>query len=171
MMPADAAIGLILTLLLMLIGLVGSVIPGLPGTPLVFVAALGHYFWLGDQSVGVWTLVAMGALMLASLGVDFLATTVGAREMGATRWGMVGAIAGAMVGIFFAPFGLILGPFIGAMALEAIGGRNWRESSRAGIGATLGFLAGTVGRVACCVAMIGLFLVSILLRRPVPTIP
>jgi uncharacterized protein YqgC (DUF456 family) len=168
-MTADQVIGFVLVLLAMLVGLAGAIIPGLPGTPLVFAAALGHRLWFVDKSVSWWVVAVLGILMLFSLAVDFLATSVGAKGLGATWRGMVGAVIGAMIGLFFAPLGLILGPFLGAMLLEAIGGRDWRQASKAGAGAALGFLAGTVGRIACCVAMIGLFVLNLLSHWTAPT--
>ena len=50
------------------------------------------------------------------------------------------------------------------MLFELAGGREWKEASRAGVGATLGLLAGAVGKVACCVAMIGSFTVNVIYR-------
>jgi uncharacterized protein YqgC (DUF456 family) len=75
---------------------------------------------------------------------------------------MVGALVGAMVGLFFVPVGLILGPVIGAILFEMLGGREWREASKAGVGAAIGVIAGTVGKFACCVGMIGLFAINVL---------
>jgi uncharacterized protein YqgC (DUF456 family) len=163
-MSADQVFGFVIVLIVMLLGLAGAILPGLPGTPLVFLAALGHRLWFQDRSVNWWVIATLGVLMAVSLAVDFLATSLGAKGLGATWRGMVGAAVGAIVGLFFAPIGLILGPFLGAMLLEAIGGRDWRESGKAGLGAAIGFLAGTVGRIACCVAMIGLFVLSLLLH-------
>jgi len=47
---------------------------------------------------------------------------------------------------------------------ELAGGRAFPESSRAGLGATLGLLAGAIGKVACCMAMMGLFVVNVVYR-------
>lgn len=163
-MTVEQVFGFVVVLLAMLLGLAGAIIPGLPGTPLVFVAGLGHRLWFGEQSVDWWVVVVMGFLMVFSLAMDFLATSVGAKGLGATWRGMAGAAVGAIIGLLFAPVGLILGPFLGAMLFEAIGGRDWREASKAGMGAALGFLAGTVARMACCVAMIGLFVLNLLLH-------
>ena len=163
-MSATEITGFVLTLLAMLVGLAGAVLPGLPGTPLVFVAALAHRLYFGDKGAAGWVLIALGLMAGVSLLLDFLATTYGARKLGATWRGMVGAGVGAMLGLFFAPVGLLLGPLIGAAAAEMLGGREWREAGKAGIGATLGVLAGTLGKLACCLAMIGLFALHVLLR-------
>lgn len=162
-MTADFVVGFVLTLFVMMVGLVGTLVPGIPGTPVIFAAALGHRLWFGDRGPAIWVVLTLGVLMALSLAVDFLATTAGAKKLGASHRGMIGAVLGGMIGIFFPPIGLVLGPFLGAMLFEAIGGRDWREASRAGVGAALGFLAGTVGRIACGVAMVGLFVLNVLL--------
>lgn len=162
-MTADFVVGFVLTLFVMLVGLVGTLVPGIPGTPVIFAAAVGHRLWFGDRGPALWVILTLGILMAVSLAVDFWATTVGAKKLGASHRGMIGAVLGGMVGIFFPPVGLVLGPFLGAMLFEALGGRDWREAGRAGVGAALGFLAGTVGRIACGVAMVGLFVLNVLL--------
>ncbi|MFO1497805.1 MAG: DUF456 domain-containing protein, partial [Verrucomicrobiota bacterium] len=103
-MSADQWIGLTLALLVMGVGLVGCVMPGLPGAPLVLIAAIGHRFWFGSASVSTLVLALLVGLTLLSLLVDYLASVLGARKMGATWRGILGAIIGAMVGLFFGPF-------------------------------------------------------------------
>lgn len=149
--------GFVLALLVMLLGLVGAVVPAIPGTPLIFLAAVGHKLWLGDRSVSWWIITLMALITVLTLALDDLATAYGAKKMGATWRGAVGAALGAMLGMLWLPFGLIIGPFVGATLLEMITGKEWREAGKAGIGATLGFLAGTAGKVAACLGMIGLW--------------
>jgi hypothetical protein len=161
---AEQIIGLSLALLIMGVGLVGSILPGVPSTPLVMLAAIGHRLYFGDASVGNWGLVTLGGLMVLSLVMDYLASMLGARKLGATRRGVLGAVLGGMIGIFFGPAGVILGPFLGAVGFEMIGGREWKEASRAGLGAVLGLLVGALGKLACCTAMIGLFATNVILR-------
>jgi uncharacterized protein len=157
-------IGLFLALLVMLIGLAGSVLPGVPSTPLVGLAVIGHRLYFGEASVNNLVLVLILSLMLLSIVVDYLASMLGARKLGATWRGVVGAVVGALVGLFFSLPGILLGPFFGAALFEMIGGRNWVEATRAGFGAVLGLLAGAVGKVAACVAMMTLFTVNVIIR-------
>ncbi len=155
-------LGLVAVLLAMLVGLAGAVLPALPGPPVIFVAALGHKLVFGDRSVSWWILGVMLLMMLVSLLLDFIASSYGARHLGATWRGVVGAAVGAMLGLFWFPVGLILFPVAGAVLCEMAGGRAWREAGRAGAGAAIGMLAGAVGKVAFCLGMIGLFLLNVL---------
>lgn len=157
-------IAFVVALLVMLVGLLGSVLPGLPGPPLILGAALVHKLVMRDAGASWWIVLILGVMTLLSLGLDFLATSLGAKHLGATWRGAVGAALGAILGLLWMPFGLVLGPLVGAMAFEMIGGRQWREAGKAGIGAVLGMAAGAVGKVAFSMAMIGLFLGNLLLR-------
>lgn len=160
-MSWDQIIGLIVALLLMLVGLAGSVLPGLPGPPLVLFAAICHRLYFGDASVGNWSLFFLVGLMGLSIALDYVAGLLGAKKMGATWRGLLGAALGALVGIFLGPLGILAGPFVGATVLELSGGREFQESARAGAGAAVGMVLGAVGKVACCVAMIALFAASV----------
>lgn len=160
-MTLEQIIGLLLVLLIMLIGLVGSVLPAIPGTPLVLGAAIAHRLWFGEQSVGDLTLGVMVVLTLLAFLLDYVAGVLGAKKLGATWRGLVGAILGALVGMFFLPFGILVGPFLGAMLAELLGGRKFEEATRAGGGAAIGVILGTAGKVACCVAMMAIFFVNV----------
>ena len=120
-MSAGEWVGLLLALLVMLAGVAGSIVPALPGPPLVLAAALVHKLWFGAASASGTVLWVMTALMLLSLALDFAASLVGARKLGATWRGVLGATVGGVVGLFFGPLALILGPFVGAMLFELLG--------------------------------------------------
>ncbi len=157
-------IGLSLALLVMLVGLVGSILPVLPGTPLVLAAAIGHRLYFGPAGVSNLVLGILVALTLISLLFDFLAGMLGARRFGTTWRGALGAIIGGIVGLFFSLPGIILGPFLGALLFEMLGDREFKQAAKAGFGATVGLLAGIVGKFSICVVMILLFATNVILR-------
>jgi uncharacterized protein YqgC (DUF456 family) len=161
-MTTEQIIGLSLALLIMLIGVLGSILPGLPSTPVVLIAAVGHKLYFGATGAAWWVIAVLGAITLVSLVMDYLASLYGAKRLGATWRGMLGAVVGGLIGLFFSLPGIILGPFLGALLFEMAGGRDVQASSRAGLGALIGLLAGTVGKAACCVAMMGLFVVNVI---------
>ena len=163
-MTTEQIIGLILALLLMVVGVAGSILPGLPSTPLVLLGAIAHKLYFGPTGVAWWVMTILALITVISLIVDYVASVYGAKRMGATWRGAVGAMVGGLVGLFFNLPGILLGPFVGAVLFELAGGREWKEASRAGVGATLGLLAGTIGKLACCIAMMGLFSVNVVVR-------
>ena len=163
-MTTEQIIGLLLAWLVMCMGVAGSILPGLPSTPLVLIAAIGHKIYFGTTGVAWWIVVLLVGITAISLIVDYAASVYGAKRLGATWRGVVGAIVGGLIGLFFNLPGILFGPFIGAALFELAGGREWKNASRAGVGATLGLLAGTIGKLFCCLAMVGLFTVNVIYR-------
>ena len=163
-MTIEQIIGLGLALVVMGVGLVGTVIPGVPGVPLVLLAAGVHRLYFDAAGVSNAVLFILTVLTLMSLAIDYLASVMGARRLGATWRGVLGAVLGAMVGVFFAVPGVIIGPFLGAVAFERSGGREWKEAVRASVGAMIGVFFGAVRKVACGAVMIGLFTVNVIAR-------
>src|SRR5438094_4330130 len=98
---AEQIIGLSLALLVMCFGLAGSVLPGIPSTPLVMLVAIGHRLYFGPAGAGNAALLIMGALMAVSLVMDYLASMYGAKKLGATWRGVLGAVVGGLIGVFF----------------------------------------------------------------------
>ena len=163
-MTTEQIIGLVIALIIMAIGCAGSILPGLPSTPLVLIGAIAHKLYFKETGAG-WIVITMLVLITAiSLIMDYLTTIVGAKQFGATKKGMVGAIVGGIIGLFFNLPGLLLGPFVGASVFEMAGGREFKPAMKAGVGATLGLFAGAIGKLLCCAAMMLLFIVNVIWR-------
>ena len=149
------------TLVLMALGLIGTVLPVFPGTTLILAAAVMHRIMLGPEMGLGWPgLLLLFILTLASYAIDFFGGWFGARRFGATRWGTIGTIAGAAVGLFFGLPGLLIGPVVGALVGEVIGGKRLIDAGRAGWGALLGNLAAMLGKLIIAFAMVSWFLVA-----------
>ena len=152
-----------LAAVLVVIGLVGIVVPAVPGHVLIF-AGLLLAAWAEDFSrVGVATLIVIGLIGAASYGVDFAATALGAKHLGASKRAMVGAALGTMLGLFLGLPGLILGPFVGAVLGELSTHRDWKRAGKAGVAAWIGFAIGTAVKVGIAFAMIGIFAAAMFL--------
>lgn len=150
-----------LSALLIVLGLAGSILPALPGLPVVFAGML-LAAWVGDfQQVGGWTVALLGLLALFALGFDIVAGLLGAKRVGASRLALLGAAVGTVAGLFFGLPGLILGPFIGAVAGELVHGRNAGIAARVGVGTWLGMVLGAVVRVTLGFTMLGVFLLAL----------
>ncbi len=149
-----------LTLIIMFVGLIGTVVPLLPGTTIILAAAVIHHLALGpEHSVGWWTIGAMTLLVVASYIVDIISGAIGAKYFGATRWGAIGGILGAIVGIFFGLPGIVLGPLLGVLGGELLGGKGLLPAGKSTWGSLLGATAGMASKLAIAAAMITLFLV------------
>ena len=163
-MTTTEILGLSITLLVMMAGFIGSIVPLLPGPPLVLIAALGHWLWFRPHSASPSVLLLLTLLTAAALAMDHFASVYGAKRFGATWRGLAGAFVGGLVGIFFSIPGIIIGPFIGAMLFEMLGGYKIDKASHAGAGATLGVFAGIIGKCVVSVVMIALFTISVIWR-------
>src|SRR6266853_6046164 len=149
----------LVTVVLFAVGLIGTVLPVFPGTTFILAGAVIHRLMLGPEKSIVWrSIVLLTLLTLATYALDFLSGYLGAKYFGATKWGMIGAVLGALIGIFFGIIGLFGGPVIGALIGEFISGKRMIDAGRAGWGSLLGNLVGMVGKLIIALAMITIFL-------------
>lgn len=149
-----------LTLLFTLVGLAGVIVPLLPGTTFILLGMVLHKVLLPDSIS--WAAIGwIGAIWFVSIVVDFVGVIIGTKLFGGGKWGMAGASAGAIVGMFFSLPALLLGTIFGAIVAERyIAKKTHRESLRAGAGAAVGFVLSTIGRLVCGVGMLVLFIVA-----------
>ena len=150
-----------LGVVLMAVGIVGTVLPALPGPVLVFAGMLLAAWADGFERVGIGTLVLLALLTVVAYLVDLAATVFGVQRSGASTRAVFGAAIGLLVGIPFGIPGLLLGPFAGAVIAELTVRNDMRKAGRAGFGAWLGFLVGTVTKLALVFTMIGVFVAAL----------
>ncbi len=152
---------------LVVVGLLGTVLPVIPGALLIFIGLLLAAWADGFARVGAVGLSIIGALGLASWGADLTATVLGARRVGASPLALALATVGGLVGLFFGLAGLILGPFVGAVAGELVARRNLRQAGKVGVGTWLSLAAAAIVKVVLAFMMIATFLAFYLLNTPV----
>jgi uncharacterized protein len=85
---------------------------------------------------------------------------VGAKRVGASRQALTGSLLGGIAGIPFGVPGLIIGPFLGAVAGELIARRQLLAAARVGLGTWIGLAFGTLIKLVLAVAMLGVFAVG-----------
>jgi hypothetical protein len=143
-------------LALVAVGLAGLLLPAVPGSPLI-VLGIAVIAWAdGFARIGVGTLLVVSLLGVVSWVTDYVAGALGARRMGASRWGVAGGFVGLLAGLPFGLPGLVLGPGLGAAALEYYKDPDARRAARAGAGVFLGFVIGTAAKFAIALTMIAL---------------
>jgi uncharacterized protein YqgC (DUF456 family) len=99
-------------------------------------------------------------LTLLSYALEFAGAYFSAKRFGATKWGILGATLGAIVGLFFPFPGLIAGPVVGAIAGELVAGKRLVKAGRAGWGTFLGNVVGMIGKLTTGLVMVSWFLVA-----------
>ena len=138
-----------IAILLSILGLAGCFFPALPGPPLSYGALLLLHFTVRTDFSGTQLILWLFLIILLQV-LDYLTPILGSKYSGGTQWGNRGCIAGSILGIFFMPWGIIAGPFLGAVVGELLGGSDIQRSIRAGLGALLGFIVGTLLKVIVC---------------------
>jgi hypothetical protein len=138
--------------ILFAVGVVGCVVPVVPG-PLAAYAGFLCLLWT-PRSPGAGAAVAMGAVAVAVTILDIWIPGWGAKKFRCSKWGAWGSVAGALVGLFFFPVGLLAGPFLGALAGELLAGRRLDAAAWGGVGALAGFLCGVAVKIAACALML-----------------
>jgi uncharacterized protein YqgC (DUF456 family) len=152
-----------LAAVLIVAGLIGNILPALPGIPMIFggiwlVAAVDHYRHLGTG----W-LIIIAVLGAVGVIVDLVASTLGAKRVGASKLALWGAAIGTLIGMFLGIPGLLLGPFVGALIGELASGTSVLRSAHVGVGTWLGLLFGTLVKLVISFMMIGLFVFAMLI--------
>lgn len=153
----------VLAAVLIVAGLAGTIVPALPGIPMIFggiwlVAAVDGY-----RHLGVGWLLVIGALGTLGVIVDLVASTLGAKRVGASKLALWGTALGTLIGMFLGIAGLLLGPFVGAVAGELASGTSVLRSAHVGVGTWLGLLFGTLVKLVLSFMMIGLFAFAMLI--------
>ncbi|MFC7338318.1 DUF456 domain-containing protein [Haloferula chungangensis] len=146
----------LMTICLFVMGLVGCIVPVIPGHLVILMGAVAYRWILGpDAGLSWWSVGAISLLLIASQVFEFVSGAAGAKWFGGTKWGAGGAIVGGIVGMFFMPFGLILGPLFGAYLFEAMFAKQEHKPAMvSGVGSAVGTMAGLVVKVMVGLVMI-----------------
>lgn len=156
----------VVTVSLLIAGAIGCVLPILPGHLILIIAAVAHRLMLGAEGSGLqwWSFLILGLFAALSQTLEMISGAAGTKWFGGTRWGALGALAGAIVGMFFMPFGLLAGPLVGAFVCEiGFAKRETHHAAISGVGSVVGTLAGMGIKIAIGVLMIVWFFLDVFL--------
>jgi len=149
--------------ILLIIGIVGCIVPVLPGPPLSYAGIiLLHFTQWGGLSAKL--LIVLGILTLVVTVMDFVLPVWTTRKFGGSKRGVCGSTIGLLVGLFFAPWGIILFPFLGAFLGEITARNNVNMALRSAVGSFAGFLLGTGAKFAISGIMLYYYVVELFVR-------
>ena len=142
-----------------LVGIAGCVLPILPGPVLIFLgllilALLKDFF----PPLTPTLMIVMAFLTVIVTIGDYMIPLWGAKKYGTSKWGIWGSVAGMVIGLFFSPFGMLLGAVIGAVAVEWLVQKERGKAFKAGWGVIVGSLFGAVLKLGVSGMMVYYFI-------------
>ena len=158
---ADIAF-IILGSLLFVLAFIGCVVPVLPGPVLAFAGLLCARGLSPHDRPSLTGLLLAAAFVVVAVVLDYVVPALGARKFNCGKLGVFGCVVGTIVGLFFMPIGLLVGPFLGAMIGELIAGKEVRQSLKGAVGAFLGYAAGILLKLICCGSLAAVFVQAVL---------
>lgn len=144
-------------------GIAGVVLPAIPGSVLLIAGAVLVGWAEGFTRVSGWTVAVCVVIGIGIWIVDLVAGVLGARAFGASKWAIIGAGLGLLVGMFLGLPGIVLGPAVGAIVLEYARDPNFERALKAGTGAFLGFVLGSVVKVSLAFVLVGVLALALVL--------
>lgn len=135
---------IVLGVVLIIGGILGCVLPVLPGPPLSYIGLLLLHFTqryqFSTRFLIIWAIITTVVYVL-----DYVIPSWGTKKFGGSKRGIWGSMIGLVIGLFFfPPYGIIIGPFLGAIIGELTSGKDSGTALKSGFGAFIGFLAGTL---------------------------
>lgn len=138
---------IIIGAVLMLVGLAGCIVPIIPGPPISYIGIillhLTDKYGFSEKFLVIWFLLTVAVTVL-----DYVVPVYGTKKFGGTKKGVWGSTIGLVLGLFFAPIGIIVGPFLGAYIGEMMAENNSQKALKAAFGSFFGFLTGTIMKMA-----------------------
>ena len=158
---------IVIGVILLIIGIIGAIVPGIMGPPFSFGALILLHI-TGRYQFTEEFLVVMGVIAAAVTVLDYVVPVWGTKKFGGTKRGVWGSTIGLIVGIFVLPvlgivigpfgiLGILLGPFLGAYIGEITGGQESKQALKAAFGSFIGFLTGTMMKLAYAIIVIVYF--------------
>lgn len=143
---------IVLAIILTTVGMIGAIVPALPGPPLSL-AGLAIIYWFIPGSISTPLLITMIILTVVAAVLDYLAPILLTRVGGGSKQAVLCTTLGLMVGLFFMPMGLILGPLIGAFVGEYSNSQRLGKALWVAFLSFLSFLFTTVIKVILTAVM------------------
>lgn len=151
----------IIASILILIGIIGSIIPFIPGPPIAFGGLLLAQF-TSKQPFSSEFLIIFGVLAILSAVIDNVLPIYATKKFNGSKKGVWGSAIGLIIGLFsFPPFGIIIGPMLGAFIGEIADGKTANNAVRPAFGSLIGFLSSIFLRFGLSVVMAYYFVIEV----------
>jgi len=137
-----------LVVFILLLGIIGCFVPIIPGPPISYGALLVFHFFssynIDENTLWIWALIVIAVTVF-----DLWIQIYGVKKFGGTKKAVNGSIIGLIIGIFlFPPFGIIIGPFLGAFIGAKMDNPDVNKALKIALGAFAGFILGTLVKLS-----------------------
>lgn len=143
---------ILLAVVLALAGIVGAIVPAVPGPPLSFLSLLAAHFAFPEQVSWTVLLVMLLATVVVSI-LDYVAPIWLTKLGGGSKKAMWGSTIGIIIGLFFMPVGLIVGPIVGAFIGEMMHQDRVDQAIKVAAMSFISFLLTTGLKLVVCLMM------------------
>ena len=152
----------LLALLFLILGIIGSFLPILPGPITSWFGFLILYL-SGVTDFSISLLITTFVIALIIWVLDFFIPAIGTKKFGGSKYGVIGTTIGLIIGVISPiPFGILIGPFLGALAGELINKSKSNQAIKAAFGSFLGFLASSFIKFIVSLVYFGIFIKKVL---------
>ena len=124
---------ILMGILCLITGLAGCFLPVIPGPPVAYAGLLLLHFTDKVQYSATQLLLWLLIVVIVQV-LDYFVPMLGSKYSGGTRWGTRGCLAGTLIGLFFMPWGIVIGPFLGAFIGELFRRQGNPAGSEVGTG-------------------------------------
>jgi len=150
--------------ILFIVAFVGLIYPIIPSVLFLLAGFLLYGVFFSFEPFGWLFWIIQGVFVVLLFTADYVANLVGIKKYGGTKAGIWGSTIGILAGPFVIPiFGIIIGPFIGAIAAELlVHKRSLGESVKVGFGSVIGFISSVITKTIIQLVMVGYFFLLVL---------
>lgn len=132
----------VIAVIVSLIGVLGTILPVLPGMLLCAISMVTMFF-VFPGTISLWALLTMLGIFAALSVLDYFAPIFLTKWLGGSRKAMWGVSGGVIVGLFFLPWGMIIGPLVGAFIGEYWSTKSAPHSMKVAASSFLSFMLTT----------------------------
>ena len=151
-----------LAVICLIVGAVGTVAPILPGVPLSWAGLLILKFVPSVKDNVSWAIIViLGIITIAVTILDNILPMWGTKKMGGNKKVVWGATIGLLIGFFLGPWGIIFGPFVGALIGGLLSGSKFILATKHATGAFIGYIAGLVIKLITVGLIVFFFVVAL----------
>ncbi|GIP15711.1 hypothetical protein J40TS1_13530 [Paenibacillus montaniterrae] len=153
-------LGIAIVVILFVVGMLGAIYPVLPGVFAIYAAFFVYGWFFSFDKYNVWFWIIQTFILVVLIIADYVVGAWGVKKYGGSKASVVGSTIGIIAGPFVIPaFGLVLGPFLGAVIGELLAGSKLKQSLLVGWGSLIGLLSSVFVKIVLQLVMIILFIV------------